>query len=71
MCYHNLLIKSYNLTQKIYTFRKNALLKVKIYLNLNETINFYRWCELTRQNMKNIINCSFPSLEIIIQISAQ
>ncbi len=39
---------------------KNALLKVKIYLNLNEKINFYHWGELTTQNMKNIKNCSCP-----------
>ncbi len=38
MCYLNLLIKSYNLTQKMYTFRKKALLKVKINVNLNEKI---------------------------------
>ncbi len=49
MCYLNSLIKSYNLTQKIYTLKKNALLKVKINLNLNEHINFYHWCELTTE----------------------
>ncbi len=36
MYYFNRLIKCNNLTQKMYTFRKNVL---KIYLNLNEKIN--------------------------------
>ncbi len=29
--------------------KKNALLKVKIYLSLNEKINFY-WCELNTRH---------------------
>ncbi len=33
------LIKCNNLTQKMYTIRKKALLKVKINLNLNEKMN--------------------------------
>jgi len=40
MYFLNWLVKCNDLTQKMYAFRnKMALLKVKIYLNLNEKIN--------------------------------